>query len=133
MAIAIVNVDRGDAYEVYAGRSRRYFPPGQTSRWGNPFLIGRDGTREDVVATYRLMLAVRIWRGEVSEADLLELDGRRVGCHCAPQPCHTDGIAEAVAAAVEGRLHEWADDAIQYSTRTMRKTVEEYLRSIRKS
>ena len=132
MTVTVVNISR-DAYDVYAGRSRRYFPPGQTSCWGNPFLIGRDGTRDEVVAAYRLMLAVRVWRGEVAEADLLELDGRRVGCHCAPQPCHTDGIAEAVAAAVEDRLHEWADDAIQDSTRTMRKTVEEYLRSIRKS
>ena len=132
MAVTVVNVRR-DAYDVYAGRSKRYFPPGQTARWGNPFVIGRHGFRNVVVAAYRLLLAVRISCGEVSEADLLALDGSRVGCHCAPQPCHADEIADAVSAAVEGRLEEWADGVIREARPRTRKIVEEFQRNTRRS
>ena len=128
MTVTVVNVRR-DAYDVYAGRSRRYFPAGQTSRWGNPFVIGRHGFRNVVVAAYRLLLAVRIWRGEIPESDLLELDGSRVGCHCAPQPCHADVIADAVAAAVEDRLEEWAERVIEDSSAADRKIVEEHFKT----
>ena len=128
MAVTVVNVRR-DAYDVYAGRSKRYFPPGQTARWGNPFVVGRHGFRNAVVAAYRLLLAVRIWRGEIPDSDLLELDGCRVGCHCAPQPCHADGIADAVNAAVEGRLEEWADRVIQDSRPAIQKIVEEHFKT----
>ena len=128
MTVTVVNVSR-DAYDVYAGRSKRFFPSGQTTRWGNPFVIGRHGSRAVVVAAHRLLLAVRIWRGEISESDLLELDGCRVGCHCAPQPCHADGIAEAVEAAVEGRLEEWAERVIEDSSAADRKIVEEHFKT----
>ena len=33
----VVNKKYGDPYDVYVGRP---------SKWGNPFLIGRDGTEE---------------------------------------------------------------------------------------
>ena len=128
MAVTVVNVRR-DAYDVYAGRSKRYFPPGQTAQWGNPFVLGRHGSRAVVVAAHRLLLAVRTWRGEISESDLLELDGCRVGCHCAPQPCHADNLADAVNAAVEGRLEEWAERVIESSSAAIRKIVEEYWRN----
>jgi Domain of unknown function (DUF4326) len=56
----------------------------------SPFRPGPDGSREEVVAAYREYLLGR--------ADLLallpELRGRRLGCWCAPQPCHAAVIAE---------------------------------------
>jgi Domain of unknown function (DUF4326) len=55
-----------------------------------PYRPGPDGTRADVIATYREHLLGR--------PDLLELAeylrGRRLGCWCAPLPCHADVIAE---------------------------------------
>jgi hypothetical protein len=33
-----------EPYDVYIGRP---------SKWGNPFQIGRDGTRDEVIAKYR--------------------------------------------------------------------------------
>ena len=127
MTVTVVNVSR-DACEVYAGRSRRNFPPGQTVQWGNPFVLGRHGSRAVAVAAHRLLLAVQIWRGEVTEAELIELDGCRVGCHCAPHPCHADNIADAVRAAGSGELREWADRAIRESDDKLKKLVEEYCR-----
>ncbi len=64
-------------YDVYIGRP---------SKWGNPFVVGRDGTREDVIKKYREYL--------LSNPDLMkalpELRGKVLGCWCAPLACHGD-------------------------------------------
>jgi hypothetical protein len=70
-----------EPYDVYIGRP---------SRWGNPFVIGRDGTREQVIEKYRQHVT--------SRADLMaalpELHGKVLGCWCAPAACHGDVLAE---------------------------------------
>lgn len=62
----------------------------RTTEWGNPFVIGRDGTREQVIAMFRVNLMRR--------PDLLrrleELRGKRLGCHCKPLACHGDIYVE---------------------------------------
>lgn len=42
MTTRVVNCKRS-AYDVYIGRP---------SRWGNPYIIGPDGTREEVIGKY---------------------------------------------------------------------------------
>lgn len=63
---------------------------GRPSKWGNPFVIGRDGTRAEVIAKYRAYIHKNL--------DLLsaipELRGKRLGCYCAPQACHGDVLAK---------------------------------------
>lgn len=63
---------------------------GRATKWGNPFRIGVDGTREQVVRKFRRWAARRpgILRG------LDELRGNRLGCICAPEACHGDVLAE---------------------------------------
>lgn len=60
---------------------------GRESKWGNPFVIGKDGTREDVVKKY----AAYIWKSPLVN-DLPELYGKRIGCagNCKPELCHGD-------------------------------------------
>ncbi|MEU6721661.1 DUF4326 domain-containing protein [Nonomuraea sp. NPDC046802] len=67
-------------YDVYIGRP---------SKWGNPFVIGRDGNREQVIARYEQ------WLTEQPQllAALHELTGKILGCWCAPRPCHGDVLA----------------------------------------
>ncbi len=67
-------------YDVYIGRP---------SKWGNPFIIGRDGSRAEVVARYEnwLLEQPRLL------AELGELRGRVLGCWCAPLACHGDVLA----------------------------------------
>lgn len=57
---------------------------GRPSKWGNPFVIGRDGTREDVVRKYTE------WVLEQPDlmASLHELRGKTLVCWCAPEACH---------------------------------------------
>lgn len=62
---------------------------GRPSRWGNPFRIGRDGSRDEVIARYREYL---LSSGLVG--DLPELRGRDLVCWCAPKPCHADVLME---------------------------------------
>ncbi|MYH38826.1 MAG: DUF4326 domain-containing protein, partial [Rhodospirillaceae bacterium] len=60
------------------------------TRWGNPFRIGRDGSREEVIARYRADLWRRIRAGEIALEELAALDGCWLACWCEPLPCHGD-------------------------------------------
>jgi uncharacterized protein DUF4326 len=95
MKTSVVNLRSGDAYDVLIDRR---------TPWGNPFVIGRDGDRETVIAKYRTYLKAEIKAGNVTIADLAVLYGKRLGCWCAPLPCHGNILAEAAEAAVDGQL-----------------------------
>jgi len=76
------------------------------TKWGNPFKVGRDGTREQVVARYRADLWRRLRAGEVALEDLAQLDGMWLACWCDPLPCHGHVLARAAvwaAARLEAR------------------------------
>ncbi len=84
----LVNVKhRGQVSDIMIGR------PGP---WGNPFVIGRDGDRVEVIDKYKTYILGR--------TDLLkrlpELHGKRLGCFCRPDPCHGD----VLIALIEGDL-----------------------------
>ncbi len=65
--------------------------------WGNPWRVGRDGTREEVIARYRADLWRRIRAGEVALEELAALDGCWLACWCDPEPCHGHVLARAAA------------------------------------
>ena len=67
------------------------------TRFGNPYRIGRHGTREQVIERYRAELWRRIRTGEVSLEELAALHGKTLACHCAPLPCHGEVLARATA------------------------------------
>ncbi|MGY1947616.1 DUF4326 domain-containing protein [Nocardia asiatica] len=70
----------------WARRHDLFVPIDRTSSWGNPFVLGRDGNRDDVLAAHARHLAdqpnllARLRRGELAR--------RVLGCWCAPKPCH---------------------------------------------
>lgn len=70
-----------DKYDVYIGRP---------SKWGNPYEIGADGSRKEVIEKYRNWI--------VTQEDLMnsleELRGKILGCWCAPKHCHGDVLVE---------------------------------------
>ena len=78
------------------------------TKWGNPFKLGVDGDREQVIARYRADLWRRIRAGQVSLEELAELDGCWLACWCEPLPCHGDVLARAAAWASRA-LSERAD------------------------
>ncbi len=68
-------------FDVYIGRG---------SIWGNPYRIGVDGNRNDVIQKYKTDLH----NGKFSKEQLLVLKGKRLGCFCKPLACHGDVIVE---------------------------------------
>lgn len=58
---------------------------GRPSKWGNPFVIGKDGSREDVIHKYCEYLASSGLIDHVKE-----LRGKDLVCWCSPQACHGD-------------------------------------------
>lgn len=66
-----------EPFDIYIGRG---------SKWGNPFIIGRDGTREDVISKYEAYI---MSRPDLIQA-LPELINKTLGCWCAPKACHGD-------------------------------------------
>jgi hypothetical protein len=65
------------------------------SIWGNPFRIGKDGTREEVIAKYRDYVLSR----PDLVAQLPELKGKVLGCWCKPLQCHGEVLAELADAS----------------------------------
>lgn len=61
---------------------------GRPSKWGNPFEIGRDGTRAQVIQKYNDWIVHE--RSDLFFAAQRELRGRHLLCWCAPRACHGD-------------------------------------------
>jgi hypothetical protein len=80
-----------EKYDIYIGRGKCPVS-GRISRWGNPFVIGRDGDRDEVIRKYEEWI-----RGQRELLDsLIELKGQILGCWCAPKPCHGDVLVKLV-------------------------------------
>lgn len=62
---------------------------GRPTKWGNPFCIGKDGSRREVIAKYRAWLLMAEQEA-LREAVKSELLGKHLLCWCAPDACHGD-------------------------------------------
>lgn len=62
-------------YGIYCGRGSPY---------GNPFVMGRDGTRDEVCDRFECEILPKL--------DVSALRGRDLVCYCAPKRCHCDAI-----------------------------------------
>lgn len=83
MYTTVVN-KRMQKYDVYIGRG---------SKWGNPFIIGKDGDREEVIEKYAEWIKTQPHLLN----SLHELRGKRLGCFCRPwHHCHGDVLVELI-------------------------------------
>lgn len=73
-----------DSYDVYIGRP---------SRWGNPYEIGEDGTREEVIDKFRQLMLKNPDMIAMAKKDL---KGKTLGCWCKPEACHGDVLVELI-------------------------------------
>lgn len=81
-------------YNVYIGRP---------SEWGNPYTHTESQVadfkvedRNEAIAKYKVYLYKRIKEELGFKEKLLELDGKVLGCWCAPKYCHGDVIITAI-------------------------------------
>jgi hypothetical protein len=89
---------RRDPYDVFIGRP---------SAWANPFFIGRDGTREEVIVRFRNWLI----RQPSLVREVWTLRGKVLGCDCKPLSCHGDVLAKLADLALPGLLDTQATEA----------------------
>jgi Domain of unknown function (DUF4326) len=80
-----------ESFDIYIGR------PG---KWGNPFTLGEDGNREEVIYKYTEWILNQ--RNLLD--NLLDLDGKILGCWCHPKLCHGDVLIELIKLRKEGLI-----------------------------
>jgi hypothetical protein len=86
----VINIKHNpSAYYVYIGRANKRYGL-EESKWANPYKIGKDGTRQEVIEKYRAYIKSR----PDLLASLSDLEGQPLGCWCAPEPCHGDVLIE---------------------------------------
>jgi len=81
----VVNMRTTSNYDVAIDRS---------SSFGNPFHLGKDGDRQVVLQKYKEYFLRRIEMDPEFRRRVLALKGLRLGCWCAPMPCHGMIIVE---------------------------------------
>jgi hypothetical protein len=64
---------------------------GRPSKWGNPFVIGRDGDRDEVIEAYEHWLDHQM---TIDPWFLRGLKGKDLVCWCVPEACHADVLLE---------------------------------------
>jgi len=92
MTTTVVNVSNPDhaRYNAYIGRIR-----GSHGHFGNPFIIGRDGSRDEVIVKCDQWLnglaalqTIEPGRRRWIRMNLPRLKDMVIGCHCEPEACH---------------------------------------------
>ena len=69
------------------------------SDWGNPYKIGEDGDREEVISKFQAMVVEKLATIEAEsnaaalDAFIQPLVGKVLGCHCHPEGCHGTTLA----------------------------------------
>ena len=93
MAIHINN-RKTDSFGIYVGRP---------SILGNPYSIGKDGSRAEVIQLYRIWLwdelkkHSRVYRELIRLLNIYRSKGAlSLLCYCAPLPCHAEVIRSCI-------------------------------------
>lgn len=82
----VSNKDKGEHFDTYIGRG---------TLWGNPYAIGQDGDRDEVIRKFAYDFSRNFLRGGDDFNEKLKLlRGHTLGCHCKPYTCHGDVLAE---------------------------------------
>lgn len=83
----------------------------RSTKWGNPFVVGRDGTQAECVDLFTKLLAGYLCLSagdlakqqaylEMARRDRAELRGKHLACWCKPgTPCHADVLLRINARA----------------------------------
>ena len=90
----LVNIDKQAPYDVYIGRG---------SGFGNPYAIGIEGDdRDEVIRKFQYDFDRGYLKNDFKQR-LLAVQGKTLGCHCKPLPCHGDVLVNYLNAYDDGR------------------------------
>lgn len=85
---------QSDPQYVYIGRAMPRYGL-KASKWANPYKVGRDGSREHVIALFQALVSPSM----IADARR-ELRGKTLICWCKPAACHGDILVH------------WAEDGL---------------------
>lgn len=77
----VVNVRSGEPFDVYMGRRGPF---------GNPYVLGPDGDREEVIRKFKIYFYERLKLDSEWKTKVEALRGKILACHCHPLSCHSD-------------------------------------------
>lgn len=84
--------DPSEPIGKYNPEPSNYVFIGRPSKWGNPYIIGVDGGREECIRKFENYLL----SNKILMQSLPELVGKTLGCFCKPLPCHGDILVKMV-------------------------------------
>lgn len=90
-----------DEENVYIGRGGVVFIekerfPKRGSKFLNPFKIGRDGNRDEVLQKYKIYICDKLKEDKKLMDELNKMKGKKIGCWCCPEKCHGDILVEII-------------------------------------
>ena len=89
----VINIKTKEPYDVYCGRESLYYGL-KESLFCNPFKIGQDGDRDEVLEKFKNYFYKRLGEDDRFNYELWKLKGRVLACWCVPEKCHCQIIAD---------------------------------------
>jgi hypothetical protein len=86
----VINIKSKELYDVYIGRAGQ----GQDGYFGNPYILGKDGSREEIMEKYRKYFFQRMCEDTHFRIKIENLENKILGCFCKPEACHGDIIKD---------------------------------------
>lgn len=92
---------RKDPENVYIGRKGIVFIngvryPKKDSIWHNPFKITDECDRDECLKKYKKYIKKKLEEDPELLVELLKLEGKNLGCWCAPESCHGDILVKLI-------------------------------------
>ena len=86
---------------IYIGRSGIVFIdnkrfPSRQSNFANPFKLGKDGTREEIINKYKVYITNKLDNDKFLRQELINMKGKKLGCWCYPAPCHGNVLLDLI-------------------------------------
>ena len=98
--------------KVYVGRAPA--PGGLISKWSNPFKLGKDGSRQEVLEKLEAFL-----REEKRADGLEELRGKTLLCHCSKRvACHADILVKLLGETGKNNRKNTEETGAEETTKT---------------
>jgi hypothetical protein len=83
----------GRACVVFINKQRY---PKHQSIFANPYKIGKDGNREEVIIKYKEYIINKLNNDKSLIDELISLKGKNLGCRCYPEYCHGNVLLELI-------------------------------------